>query len=152
MKNTDKLFVLIKSLNKNEKIYFKKYTKKANNTYLKLFDAISKQSSYNEEALLKKFANEKFSKQLHVIKNYLFNSLLKSLEDYHHGISLVSTLRSTLLRIELLHKKGLYHICSELLLRIKKQAEKTWKFTFSRQQMLHATKKWFKNLWWLNKQ
>ncbi|MCB4792447.1 MAG: aminotransferase class I/II-fold pyridoxal phosphate-dependent enzyme [Elusimicrobia bacterium] len=37
-------------------------------------------------------------------------------------------------------------------MRKKKQAEKTWKFSFSREQMLNATKKWIKNLWWLNKQ
>lgn len=44
-----KLHQLIKSMSRNEKIYFKKTTLKQ---YLDLFDAINKQEEYDEEALI----------------------------------------------------------------------------------------------------
>jgi 8-amino-7-oxononanoate synthase len=35
-------------------------------------------------------------------------------------------------------------------MRKKRQTEKTWQFSFSREKMASATKKWIKNLWWFN--
>ena len=57
---TDDLFLLIKSLDKNEKGYFKKFaarygSKQGGNDYLKLFDLIDGQDSYNEEVVKKHF-------------------------------------------------------------------------------------------------
>jgi len=87
------LFQLIKSLDRNEKGYVKKFTLlhssgsaiggSANSTnYIRLFDAIDAMEEYNEPELKKKFKGEKFSTQLHVTKNYLYNFILKSLRTY----------------------------------------------------------------------
>ena len=122
MDKSDKLFLLIRSLNKNEKIYFKKFTKKENNSYLRLFDAIGAQEDYNEEELKRIFSKEKFVRQLHVMKNYLFNALLKSLQDYHSGSSVDAEIKSILRCVEIMHRKGLYNACVPLLARAKKRA------------------------------
>ena len=76
MENPGGLFALIKSLNKSEKGYFKKYANfhvrnNEQNNYTKIFDAIDLQKVYNEPKLIKKF------------KDYsaLESTLLKSNED-----------------------------------------------------------------------
>jgi len=119
MNKADYLFLLVKSLSKNEKIHFKrctkKYTKSGGNRYLKLFDAINKQKQYDEKKILKKFSGEKFTKQLHVIKNYLYHAILNSLQDYHQEASLNSSLKHKLISVKILFEKGLFDSCSELL-------------------------------------
>ena len=86
MKKPDDLFKLIKSLEKAEKGYFKKFAqthnKGAEHQYLKLFDAIDQQLEYNEPDLLKKFKSESFVKQLSVTKSYLWDLILKSQRAY----------------------------------------------------------------------
>ncbi|MDQ3021512.1 MAG: hypothetical protein M3R36_13225 [Bacteroidota bacterium] len=84
MKVTDDLFQLIKSLTQSEKRFFKVYAslhhiKGDENKYFKLFNAIDKQKIYDEELIRKQFGNEKFLKQLFVVKNYLYHTILKSL-------------------------------------------------------------------------
>ena len=84
----DDLFQLIKSLSRNEKGYFKKYTllysaqPESANNYTRLFDVIDGMDEYDEIALKKQFTGEKFINQLPVTKNYLYNSILKSLRSY----------------------------------------------------------------------
>lgn len=80
------LFRLVKSLNRNEKGYFKKYVSSFSSgggNYTKLFDAIDEQEEYNEKEIIAKFNNEKFVKQLSVTKNHLFEVILRSLRAYH---------------------------------------------------------------------
>ena len=64
MKVTDDLFQLIKSLDQSEKRYFKIFSTmhikdSEENKYIMLFDAIDKQSEYDEDEIRKKFKNEK---------------------------------------------------------------------------------------------
>ncbi len=83
------LFQLIKSLTKQEKRYFKLFASRhvigKENKYVILFDAIDKQSSYDETKIKKKFKGQTFIKQLHVTKNYLYKLILSSLRQYHEG-------------------------------------------------------------------
>src|ERR1041385_4295232 len=110
MKPKDDLFRLVKSLTKNEKGYFKKYSANAadgkSSNSIKLFDAIDKQEEYDEAKIKLKFRKENFVKQLHVAKNYLFGQILESLESYHSSVD--SELQSILHRVEIMHAKGLY--------------------------------------------
>ncbi|MBI3509057.1 MAG: hypothetical protein HY064_00220 [Bacteroidetes bacterium] len=120
----DDLFRLIKSLSRNEKGYFRKDSQATAGTsgsnYLRLFDAIDLQDEYDEAALRKKFSGEKFVKQFHVAKNYLFNLILKSLESYHSSVD--SELQSQLHRIEILYEKGFFDMCADLLPRLREKA------------------------------
>ena len=92
MTPSEDLFKLIKSLTPNEKGYFKKFSRihvrEGKNNYMLLFEAIDKQSIYEEQALIHKFRNEQFVKQFPVAKNYLYNLILKALDVYHSGIDL----------------------------------------------------------------
>ena len=112
MKPSDDLFRLIKSLDKNEKGYFKKNaqggSKGRDKNYLVLFDAIDAQEDYNEEALLKKFRNQTFAKQFSVAKNFLFELILKSQRAYRAGSSKFMRLNALMENGEVLFEKGLY--------------------------------------------
>ncbi|MGB0840048.1 MAG: hypothetical protein ACPGXL_07910 [Chitinophagales bacterium] len=120
------LFQLIQSLKQSEKRYFKIYSSKhekgSQSNYVKLFEAIDKQGTYDEAKLLRKFRNESFTKQFSVTKNYLFNFILRSLRAYHSGQTLVVKVREGLNDVRILYSKGLFKIAVKLLKKLKKQA------------------------------
>lgn len=109
MKN-DSLFDLIKSLNKNEKGYFKKnsrlYSTTKENNYLVLFDVIDKMEVYDEKELKLRLKGEKWIKHLPSLKSYLFTQILKNLEAYqNNGGKKEETL---LAQADILIHRGLY--------------------------------------------
>ena len=110
MAKKESLFSLIQSLNQAEKRYFKLFcfSQKENNNYLKLFELLTKQEIYDEEKIRKKFKGERFLKQLHVTKNYLYQLILKSLRNYHSTISADAEIKSLLRNVEILFTKELY--------------------------------------------
>ena len=63
---SDDLFKLIKSLSKQEKVYFKQYAsrKKEHNNYIVLFDFIDSMNIYDERELKTKLKSESFIKNL----------------------------------------------------------------------------------------
>lgn len=132
MKTTDNLFRLIKSLNKSEKGYFKKYSnfhvRNKQNNYTKIFDAIDLQKEYNEKKLLQKFRKERFINQFAVAKNYLYDMILESLEAYHKNST--TEIRSLLSRIEILVDKSLHTQAKKLLKKAKGIAETNEKLTY----------------------
>ncbi|MFH0867141.1 MAG: hypothetical protein V1904_13175 [Bacteroidota bacterium] len=118
---SDKLFSLIRSLSKQEKRYFKLFAganREASN-YIKLFDILSRQKVYDEDAIREIYKNEKFIKQLHVTKNYLYKLILRSLHIYHINISEDSIIKELLQCVEILYNKGLYGQCTTLLNKAK---------------------------------
>jgi len=123
---SDKLFSLIQSLSKQEKRYFKLFAggnREASN-YVKLFDTLCKQKVYEEVAIKEIYKKEKFIKQLHVTKNYLYKLILRSLHIYHINISEDSIIKELLQCVEILYNKGLYGQCTVLLNKAKKIALK----------------------------
>ncbi len=128
MRKSENIFQLIQSLSRSEKGYFKKFSsthiKGEQNNYILLFDAIEKQKIYDDEALLKQFKEETFAKQLHRVKNYLYNQILKSLRAYHSQISTDGRLKEMLRNIEILYAKGLYKQCESILEKARQIAYK----------------------------
>jgi hypothetical protein len=126
MKVTDDLFQLIKSLDQSEKRYFKIFSamhaRGDNNLYCRLFDAIAKQDEYDESAIREQFKNEKFLNQMHVAKNYLYNTILKSLRLYNSEKTKTSELAELLKDVQTLYDKSLYKQCRKILDRAKKIA------------------------------
>jgi len=106
----EELHALIHSLSKSEKRYFTLFCKResSGSNYLKLFNAIDRQEEYDEAAIKRQFRDQTFVKQLHVTKNYLRKILLKSLRNYHTGISKNAQLKAMLQNVEILYNKGLY--------------------------------------------
>lgn len=122
MSKKDELFVLIKSLTKSEKRYFRIQSEKAAKQpeYLRLFNAIEAQTVYDEAALKVAFKGEKFTRQLHVAKHYLRTRILKNLRSFHVQHSQDAALKDTLRNVEILFNKELYFNCETEL----KKAEK----------------------------
>ncbi len=124
MKKKDNLFRLIKSLSKSEKRFFKIYSSRhvigEQNNYVELFDAIDNQMTYNEEALLKKFAGKKFSNRLPVAKSYLYELILRSMNVYHTQNSIDAQLREMLGTIAFLYQKGIYDQALKMVSKAKK--------------------------------
>lgn len=118
------LFDLIHSLSKSEKRFFKLYSAKSNSSdnkqYIKLFDVIDRQKKYDEEKTIKKVPEiKKFS----VVKNQLYNMVLKSISILQQEKRLSLSIRSKLDYIEILYHKGLFSQSEKLLNKTKKQAQ-----------------------------
>lgn len=107
------LFYLIKSLNKSEKRYFKRFCliQKVGANYIRLFEVYDKQQALDEAAVKKVFEGENFAKQIAVTKNYLRQLILKSLRNYHTDCSTVTTINNLLHHVAFLFEKGLYDFC-----------------------------------------
>ena len=133
MKATEDLYLLIQSLNRMEKRYFKMFyssqIRGEINNYMKVFDAIEKQKVYNESLLLKQFKNETFVKQFSVVKNYLHSLILKSLRVYYHDSSNNIKLRELLTDIEILFNRSLLDQCKKKIEKGKQLAAKLEKYT-----------------------
>jgi hypothetical protein len=107
------LFLLIKSLSKSEKRYLRLYAGMSGRSvnYLELFDAMDKQTVFDEEEIRQKFKGKKFVSQLHVTKIYLTELILKALKNYHSDTSVHARIVDLLRDIELLFDKELYDLC-----------------------------------------
>jgi len=113
---SDDLFLLIKSLNKTEKRYFKLYLEKTAadvNIYSRLFDAIDQQKEYNEKVLKQK--------NLKKAKNNLSQIILKCLDQYYSDTLFESRFKNQFKSIYILYAKGLYAQCSKGIERLKKE-------------------------------
>jgi|GEM_PF-4376574 len=129
MRVTNDLFFLIKSLSPVEKRYFRLYSelhsKSKEHNYIRLFDAIDKQTSYDENAIKQKFRNETFVKQLTVTKNKLSSKLLESLRSYQAGSKtkdVTFQLRESLDTLTILKKRKAFNQMYKELRRAKKLA------------------------------
>lgn len=110
MKPTSELYELIKSLSGSEKRFIKLNASKlkGNKNYIKLFDAIDMQKSFDESELRNKFKNEKFIGNLTVTKNYLYNLIFRNLISYYSDKSIDNKLSNILFRCKILFDKALY--------------------------------------------
>lgn len=126
MKKKDDLFQLIKSLSKSEKRFFKIYSGRhvigQQNNYVELFDLISKQSEYNEEAILKKFRGKKLVNRFSVAKAYLYDLILKSMNTYHAQNTVDAQILNLIRNISFLYQKNLYEQADKLIQKAKKLA------------------------------
>lgn len=126
MAKNDALFELILSLDEGEKRHFRKYALgngKASN-YLRLFDHMAACSNYDEKALRRAFVGERFLKQLHVTKNYLYRMILRALRDLHAEENSAAELRALIHEAEILLRKQLHAQCATRLRKAAKLAER----------------------------
>lgn len=134
MKDSDELFLLIKSLSSSEKRYFKLFAsqaKKEENNYVLLFDFMDRfgEQNYDENILKQRLRKHSFVKQLHVTKNYLYQLILKSLRNYYN-ISCESRLQELLKDAEFLFRKKLYKQCEKILLKAEEMAVQNERYTY----------------------
>ncbi|MEZ4790510.1 MAG: hypothetical protein R2811_10875 [Flavobacteriales bacterium] len=139
MKPSTELHDLIRSLTKSEKRFFKLHSslQSGDKNYLRIFDAIDKQKTYDEDAIKKQFAKETFIKHLPSEKNHLYKLILKSLRAFHAESSVSGILKQEIKNIEILYQKALYSECNKLLHRAKRIARENERFYY-----------WFELLSW----
>jgi len=128
MANTPACFELIQSLDKAEKIYFKRYLsyqsgKGEPTVYLKLFNELDKMTSYDIERLNRKFKGENFMKHLPVSLNYLYTLLLNSLVSFHGKKNDKLKANEMLGEVQVLYNRGLYRECTRHIKRSRKFME-----------------------------
>ncbi|MEP7317701.1 MAG: hypothetical protein ABI921_03140 [Panacibacter sp.] len=115
------MFELVKSLSKTEKRYFKLYTQfqQGDKSYIKLFDIIDKQVSFNEKIINQKFLSKNKVTNFPAIKKYLFNQLVASIKSYGAYKDLDSDHSDLIETYKVLRYKGLYGQSDRLLKKIK---------------------------------
>ncbi|MCX6291663.1 MAG: hypothetical protein NT126_07850 [Bacteroidetes bacterium] len=146
-KPSDNLHRLIRSMNKPEKRYFKIYASRhssGTNNYLKIFEALDGQVTYDEEVLLKKFSKESFINKFSIAKARLFDTILRSLDAFHANSSIDAQLKRQLHFAEILYKKSLYDQCARMLSMARKLANKHEKYS-SLSEIYHWEKKLIEN-------
>ena len=116
------LFNVVKSLDSNEKRYFKLLLslQSGGKNYGDLFNAIAVQKEYDEHALIKQF--KKQIKDFASTKRNLYLLVLRSLRLYHARSSPEIRLYEMMQNIEVLFRKGLFHECSRLIKKAKREA------------------------------
>lgn len=126
MKPSAAVYDLVHSLRKSEKRYFKLLAgrHKDDSQLLRLFDAIAKQKVYDEEALRELFKDSRYYQQFHVLKNRLYQLILKSMGQYHQEKSPEGIMQAMLSNIEFLRGKGLQGQVLKLLKKARAYAEK----------------------------
>lgn len=110
-KASNQLFLLIKSLSKQEKRYFRIFSNRHssdNNNYYTLYQIISQQEDYDENEVIEKLKDQQFVKRLSIAKTRLYDQLLKSLNAYHANKTIDSEVFFILQSIEVLYHKALY--------------------------------------------
>jgi hypothetical protein len=121
------LFQLIKNLSPNEKGYFKKVSRmhspEGNSTYIRLFDALDKQSQYDKKKVDAYFEDKKTIKQLPVLSNYLYYLILDTLEEFNSGKTAESRLKRMIANAEQLYIKGLHEQARALINNARAKAE-----------------------------
>jgi len=135
MKTKNRLFELIKSMSKNEKGYFKKYSQlhssAANHKYNSLFTLIDDQVIYDEKELKKKLKDQKLVLNLPEAKYYLQKQLLRSLQIFHQGSTVDIQLIDYLNQINILFSKALHAHCLSLIQKARTLAEKFEKHSYA---------------------
>ena len=132
---SDRLYRLIKSLSGSEKRYFKVFAHAAmqkDALYLLLFDHIDHASTFDDNVLKKKLYGKKSqeSKKYPVLKAYLYEIVLKSLQSFDDKNSVIYKLNTQLQSVAVLYKRGLYTDCEPILLKAEKLAESYELFSY----------------------
>ena len=112
---SDALFVLIKSLSKSEKRYFRLQPMAEDGQHRLLFDAMEKLSVYDEDKLLKLLKNSPIIDALSIAKNRLYHTLLKSLASFHHKATARAEVMRLLQSIEVLYNRQLLEQADKLV-------------------------------------
>lgn len=125
MKPTNQLFDIIKSLTNEEEKKFKLLSslQQGDKNYIKLFNYIQKQDSYDEIEVKNHFKNEVFVQHFASEKNQLLHHILKSLRSHRQETSASARIDEEIKNIQLLFNKSLYKQSRKQLSILKKQAQ-----------------------------
>ena len=127
-KVNEALFDLVKSMSKSEKRYFKlmssRHTIGEENNYVRIFDHLDKQDSYDEESLFKKFKGEAFLNRFSITKKRLYDHVLSALDSFHSSNSIEAQIHKMLHSADILFERSLYDQSRRILRSAEKLAKK----------------------------
>ena len=136
----DKLFNLVKSLNSSERRYFKVYVKGhglgEDNKYMELFDFIYAQKEFDDQALIKQvYAGDPptSSRKYQALKSYLYELLLKALQNYDENQNYNILIKRLIGNIEILFDRFQIKDASSELVKAKRIALRKEDFSSSLQ-------------------
>lgn len=124
---SDHLFILIKSLKKSEKRYFKIRNSSVNGSdhkYLKLFEEIERLKEFDENQMLTRnewIRPEQFSN----LKANLYKKILQSLKEYTTNTNEDISIRENIDYVQILYDRSLYVQSMQLLQKVKKSVSKS---------------------------
>lgn len=124
MKPTNQLFDLIKSLSPEEekKFLLQSSIQQGDKNYIKLYNYIQQQDSYDEEEVKEHFKKEIFVQHYASEKNQLLHHILKSLRSYRQENHASAKVDEDIKNIHLLFNKSLYKQSRKQLSLTKKMA------------------------------
>lgn len=126
MKKKQKLFTLIKTMNRGEKRAFKLFAQKYNKDnsfYIRLFDALDKMDNFDIDIIKKKvIKTNKDLKQFPVIKNQLFNIILSCLRNHKENKPGSLQYNLQLESYEILMDRGMFKEALSYLLKAENKA------------------------------
>ncbi|MFN0037116.1 MAG: hypothetical protein ACKVUS_18830 [Saprospiraceae bacterium] len=125
---SDKLHRLVRSLSPTEKRYFRIFVKGkpgVDTKYTQLFEALAAAEVFDEEKWKKKIykSQDAGSKRYSELKAYLYELVLKCLQNFDELHSTHQRLNQLLQSVAALFKRGLYPDCRELLNKARKIAK-----------------------------
>ena len=126
------LYRLIHSLSQGEKrsfrFYAKKYEKKNDSAYVRLYEILNGMSSYNGEILEKSLRKESFYNQASVISNQLFNLILASLRTRKLDNNPMFSINEKVEFAQILFERGLFRDAKNYIIRAKEIAQRTQQY------------------------
>ena len=131
---SDKLHRLVRSLSPAEKRYFRIFIKGkpgVDTKYTQLFEALAAAEVFDEEKWKVKIYKNKDlgSKKYSELKAYLYELVLKSLQNYDELHSTQQRLNQLLQSVAALFKRGHYADCRDLLTKARKLAQQYESFS-----------------------
>ena len=126
---SDKLHRLVRSLSPAEKRYFRIFVRGkpgADNKYIQLFEALATAKGFDEEKWRTKIykGQDAGSKKYAELKAYLYQLVLKCLQNYDELHSTQQRLNQLLQSVAALFKRGHYGDCRDLLGKARKLAQR----------------------------
>lgn len=122
------LWQLIRSLNSNEKLFFKRNysnTGKNDKIYLRLFNAIDAQKKYDEAAILAKLSPAVNKKNIAFQKHYLQQQICEAIIHYGNKKDPLHEIYNQIQLIRLYRKKGLLNEAHNIWKKATRQARKS---------------------------
>lgn len=110
-KASNQLFLLIHSMSKQEKRYFKLFSARHSNEgnqYYTLYQCLARLETYDESEVLIQLKGHPIARRLSIAKTRLYDQLLKSLSAFHAQKSISSELFGILQGVEVLYNRAMY--------------------------------------------
>ncbi len=136
MKTTDELHLLIRGMDRNEKGYFRKFSKlhsSRNGNYLKLFDCVASMKDYSDDQVRVYFKSEKFISRLNATKFYLKNMIVRALRNYYEEQEPYVGKLMALAETYIILKKGLHQTAVKKIMKEWQNCRADENFVFTLQ-------------------